>query len=363
MKKVFLDCIYKKNLGDDLLIKTVCDRYKTTSFVFPSYFSDLNKINISNLKIININEYIYRMFRKISFKFNKINLIDKMIIRKCDYVVTVGGSMFIEYSQSAKDYKFTWYKNLNKPYFILGVNIGPIYTQKYLTNLKKDVFQGAQDVCVRDKKSYNMVKDLKNVRCGADMIFSYDVSKFKNNNTKLKKVIISVINCERKKNQMKAANPQQYEELILQLISFFKGKGYEVELMSFCKEEGDEETINQIISQSNQKYINYYFYDGDIDQAIAELNTANVIVGTRFHANVLGLLLDKTIIPVIYNDKTRNLLDDIKFKGKYIDLEHIDKFDVKTLSAKDLTYKCDVSKQVKEAQKHFNILDKYLERK
>ncbi len=362
MKKVFLDCIYEKNLGDDLLIKTVCDRYKSTIFLFPSYFHDINKNNIFNLKVIKVNEYIYRLFRKICFKFNKMNIVDKIIIKHCDYVITVGGSMFVEYTQNSKDYKFTWYENLKKPYFIIGVNIGPIYTKNYLLNLKKHIFQNARDVCVRDKKSYDKVKNMKNVRCGSDMIFSYDVSQYKGENH-INKVIISVINCERKKNQMKHVNSQKYEETILQLISYFQNKNYEIELISFCKAEGDEETINKIISKSNTKDISYYFYDGDIDETITELNTASIIIGTRFHANVLGLLLGKVIIPIIYNDKTKNLLEDIHFQGKYIDMEHLDQFDIKSLTNKDLTYKCNISKQIQDAQEHFQVLDNILERK
>lgn len=362
MKRVFLDCIYEKNLGDDLLIKTVCDRYKNTLFIFPSYFHDISKNNISNLKIIKVNEYIYRLLRKVCFKFNKMNVIDKQIIKKCDYVITVGGSMFVEYNKNSKDYKFTWYENLKKPYFIIGVNIGPIYTKEYLLNLKSSAIQNARDVCVRDKKSYEMVKDMKNVRCGSDMIFSYDVSQYKENNH-TNKVIISVINCERKRNQMKHVDSQKYEEIILQLISYFQSKDYEIELISFCKEEGDEETINEIINKSDNKDISFYFYDGNIDETIAELNTASIIVGTRFHANILGLLLGKTIIPIIYNDKTKNLLDDIHFKGKYIDMEHLNQFDIKSLTNNDLTYKCNISRQIKEAQKHFKVLDNILERK
>lgn len=361
MRKVFLDCIYEKNLGDDLLIKAVCDRYKNTMFIIPSYFRDSNKNNIPNLKIININEYIYRLFRKICFQFNKMNIIDKKIIKYCDYVVTIGGSMFIEYKCQSKDYKLIWYKDLKKPYFILGVNIGPIYTDKYLLNLKESVFQKAKDVCVRDRNSYNMVKEMENVRCGSDIIFSYDVSKY-TNHTHANKVIISVINCEHKKTQMNSVSVQKYEEIMLQLISFFESKNYEIELISFCKAEGDEEAIKEIINKSNKNDIRYYFYDGNIDEAISELNTASIIIGTRFHANVLGLLLDKVIIPVIYNDKTKNLLEDIHFKGKYIDMENLDQFDIKSLTDRDLMYKCNISKQLKDAQKHFQILDNVLER-
>jgi len=361
MKKVFLNCIYEENLGDDLLIKQVCERYKNTLFIHPTYFKSKNKCNISNLKIIKVNEYIYRGFRKLGTKLNKLNIIDKIIMKNCDYIVTVGGSMFIEYKNQCKDYKFIWYKNLSKPYYIIGTNIGPVYTKKYLLDLQNIIFKNAQDVCVRDKKSYDMIKKLENVRLSTDIVFSYDMSKYKNKKTS-QKVVISIINCERKKSQMRQVSQEKYEKKILEIIEFFKRKNYEVELFSFCKHEGDEDAIKRILKEVNDNSINYYFYDGNIDKALEELNSAKIIVGTRFHANVLGLLLEKTILPIIYNDKTRNLLEDINFKGKYIDMEKLDEFDIQKITDQDLEYKCDVSQQISQAQHHFLTLDQVLER-
>ena len=78
--------------------------------------------------------------------------------------------------------------------------------------------------------------------------------------------------------------------------------------------------------------------------------------------NVLGLMLNKVVIPIIYNDKTRELIQDIKFKGKYIDIESIDSFDVNELSDKDLSYKLNIDKYKEDANKHFEVLDKVLGR-
>ncbi|BCP62259.1 hypothetical protein SUT380_14470 [Streptococcus parasuis] len=47
------------------------------------------------------------------------------------------------------------------------------------------------------------------------------------------------------------------------------------------------------------------------------------------------MILKKSVIPIIYNDKTRNMLNDINFKGKVIDLENIVDFNVDDLD--DLT--------------------------
>ena len=72
--------------------------------------------------------------------------------------------------------------------------------------------------------------------------------------------------------------------------------------------------------------------------------------------------MNKTIIPIAYSDKTINVLQDINFKGKYIDIESIDSFDVNELSDKDLSYKLNIDKYKEDANKHFEVLDKVLER-
>ena len=70
--------------------------------------------------------------------------------------------------------------------------------------------------------------------------------------------------------------------------------------MSFCKNEGDEQAIEEIISKCDKEtkqHISKYYYKGNIKEALEELANSQIIVGGRFHANILGMLLKKAVIP------------------------------------------------------------------
>ena len=137
----------------------------------------------------------------------------------------------------------------------------------------------------------------------------------------------------------------------------FNKKKYKIVLMSFCKEQGDEIAINKILKQIKDCNIEKYFYDGNINEAVSIIASSSIIVGTRFHANILGILYNKTIIPIAYSDKTINVLKDMKYKGKIFDVREMSKFNVEKLTDEDLKYKLDNIELKKEAEKHFYELD------
>ena len=130
-----------------------------------------------------------------------------------------------------------------------------------------------------------------------------------------------------------------------------------------CKWKQKDIDIYENIKSKCDKYVytSKYYYDGDIQEALNIIGDCRVVVGSRFHANILGLILDKTIIPVIYSDKTINALKDINFNGKIIDIRKLDEFKVEDLKEEDLTYKVDVSKEKELSKKHFELLDKIFE--
>ena len=262
--------------------------------------------------------------------------------------------MFIERKKSRKKTE-----KINKKYYVLGSNFGPYFTEKFYYKYY-DYFSLAEDVCFRDEKSYDMFKNLKNIRKAADIVFSLDTKKYLCNSPS-REAIISVIDCNRKVSQ---EYKELYEYKIVELVEFLKSKSYSIKFMSFCKSEGDEDAINSILNKINNKEnISTYFYDGNISEALEIINMSSLIVGTRFHANILGLLFNKSIIPIAYSDKTLDVLNDINFKGKIFDIRSMDDFEVHTLEDKDLTYKLDVSTQKKDAERHFEKLDKVLNRK
>lgn len=336
--QIYLNAYLEKNFGDDLFVKIIVDRYKNHTFYA-----------ISNSYKTRDNLQIYKNTLKMRI-LNKLGLKEKVYINSKDISVSIGGSMFIEGLSPIERKKIYG----NNPYYILGSNFGPYKTEKFY---KKgyELFKNAEDVCVRDKYTYNLFKDLPNVRYAPDIVFTLDTSKIKISEEK--KAIISVIDCE---NKLGKQYQEKYENMIKEMIKFFIDNGYKVALMSFCKRENDEIAIERILNnldENTKQQVQKYFYDGNVEEALNYIAQSQIIVGTRFHANILGLLLRKTVIPIIYSNKTTEFLKDIKFEGKTIDIKGDCKFN---LTLEDLKYKKDVTKEIEKAQGQFKALDKLL---
>lgn len=356
-KKIFIKCYFSKNLGDDLFLKILCERYNENFVLLTDSNHD---IKLKNLKIIKLN-FFQKIIRKIYHLLDKDYIFLYNIVKKYKYFVNIGGSIFIE--NYFREFKlFNLLQKHNIKYYIIGANIGPYKSKQFLTKLKKDVFTSASDVCLRDKESYNLTKNLKNVRYAPDIIFSYDFNKYIMNDKIEKKVLISVIDCYKKKEQIANIEPEKYDKLIIDLIYFFLDKKYKIELVSFCKSEGDEEAINRIYSKlNNKKNVYTNFYDGNIDRILSTIATSSIIVGSRFHANIIGFSMNKVVIPISYNLKTKNMLNDLNFKGTFFDLDNLQ--DEINFNEIDLNYKVDISLIKENANNHFNELDKILDKR
>lgn len=359
MIKIYIDAVLEKNLGDDLFVFILINRYRNCMFYSQTRFdySDYKE----NLKIYS-GKYINYINKIMSAIFKQGKFCGKILKNKCNYMVGIGGSIFMEWGNIKKIKRHFSIYSKEKKYFILGANFGPYKTNEFKYFIKESVLKYAQDVCFREEHSYELFKDLPNVRYASDIVFTLDTSNIKI--TDNKKVVISVIDCDKKIN---SKYTELYENKIIELIKLFYTKGYEITLMSYCKSEGDEFAIERIISKLDdekiRKDINKYFYDGNIEEALNVMGDCQIVIGTRFHANILGLVMNKTIIPIAYSDKTLNVLKDMNFKGKVFDIRDMDNFKVNELTDDDLKYKLDVSYQKKDAQRQFEKLDKILDRR
>lgn len=351
MKKCYLKIYLNHNLGDDLFAKIISERYPNTKFIATSY--NKQKSDFKNIKVIK--SYAFRAVNKfLKIATKKKVTIEKCLAKKYQIALVIGGSLFIE--GKSDDYDEL---EKSKQYYIIGTNFGPYRTEEYIDYCNK-LFKKANFVCFRDKKSYNLFKDSgENIRQAPDIVFGLDTSKVKNKDSK--RVIFSIIDCTRKIGQ---EYQKKYEETIIELTKYFDSKGYKITYMSFCKKENDEEAIERIEEKIKKEKLNgiieKYYYDGNLEEAINVLADSQIIIGSRFHANILGLVLNKTIIPVIYSEKTRNVLDDMNFKGKIIDIKNLDEFNINELTADDLHYKLDVSKEKENSKMHFSMLDNVL---
>ena len=327
MKSVFLKAYSRNNLGDDLFIYVICNRYKNKFTLLSNKKLPYELRKLNNLKVLN--NYIYTLYKKFFKKGKLYNFKEQRIKNKSDIFVYIGGSIFIEYDGFNRNNLF---KEFSHPQmYILGSNFGPYFTKTFLL-AHKEMFKNAKDVCFRDNYSYSLFNNISSCRVESDILFSIDYSSYISNK---KKVCISVIDCNNKDKGF----TKIYENFIIDIINKYFNLNYEVVLMSFCEAEGDEVAI------------------------VKELGSSEIIIGSRFHANIIGLSMNKVVIPVAYSDKTLNVLKDINFKGRIFDIRHLDEFDVNLLTDKDLEYKINVDKYRKDAEKHFEKLDQVLERR
>lgn len=346
MKQIFLKMYLKKNLGDDLFLSYISDKYPGDKFFVENPTSELRCFHLKNVYGKSfISRVTHKLFKKL--RNNK---------QHYDAEVVLGGSMFIERdlgrdllnSEIEKKYKVA------KPLFVLGANFGP-YKNEYYYDKHKRMFLKARDVCFREKYSAKLFEDLKNVRVAPDILFGLDTSKYVVETQK--KVVISVINLDNKKEL--AQYKESYENKIAQIALYYAMSGYEVILMSFCEFEGDEKAVKRILKKTGNRHVKAYYYRGNIGKAINEIASSEIIIGTRFHSIVLGFDFNKKVLPIVYSDKTMNMLEDINYKGKILSVKNMDSIDISRIDSYMSNCK-GVDKLRKESQKHFEKLDEYL---
>lgn len=350
MKKVHLHAVTVVNLGDDIFLDMILNRYPNVKFYLFTNQKEYKKIlNYKNCKLYT-NKIIY-ILKKIIFNSNFFH------IKKNFIHVSIGGSIFGEIKN-----KLYWrlnkfendYKGYQK-YYILGCNFGPWYTEKYLKLHHDKVFKNANDVCFREKQSYELFKDLKSVRYKPDIVFSLNTL---NINKKIeKKVVFSIIKPSFRENLKNY--DAIYKRKIIEMIYCFYKKGYSITLMSFCKLEKDEEFINEIIKSININ-VEKYFYIGNISESLQVLASSEYIVATRFHAMILGILFEKKVLPIVYSDKTLHVLNDLNFNSPYIKIKELQNFDISKNFSSICKYSGDLQKLILNAELQFAKLDKEL---
>ena len=247
---------------------------------------------------------------------------------------------------------------IDKPKYIIGANFGPFKTSQFYDNYKK-YLANYTDVCFRDQYSLDMFQELSNVRIAADVIFGlrYEGKK------KIKKSIgISLIELENREN-LKGYADNYYSKMV-QVIEEYIEKQYSITLFSFCEFQGDLNAIKKVVSKIKEQYrnkINIINYDGNIQKFLDEFSSMEIIIGTRFHACVLSQKFNQGLYPIIYDQKTMNLIKDINLDSFYCDIKEIKDFDVKKLvDVIDMNKIDNINDLQINAEKQFYELDKFL---
>lgn len=312
IKKIFILAYARKNLGDDIFIQMIVKKYPQYDF----YMKIKNKTFLDklaeykNLHILDGEDT--------DEELHNINPV------QYDAYIYIGGSIFMEggkvYNLSEKFYEFVKScKEHNIPFIYISSNYGPYKTEKYF-KLSEKTFNVCTDICFRDKYSYNLFENIPNVRYAPDYIFSYDLKVTE----KLPKTIgITIINLKIRDN-LKAISDSYYNWIINNINKYIQS-GYKIYLYSFCKHEGDEESIDYILNKmNNNENIIDVRYRGNIDEFLNYYNRMEYMICARFHAMVLSCLSNQKMYITSYSDKINNVITDLQLNIPVLKLSDLE---------------------------------------
>lgn len=313
--KIVLLAYTQINLGDDLFIKIITERYPNTEFLMIGQRKNMLPFkNINNLEIVLSNaSRLDGLFRRFNFSTSFYNNLIKSKAKN-NYVINIGGSIFMEdkfWSSKAKSYEKL--VDTSKSFVILGANFGPYFDSEYYRTYY-NIFSKTTDICFRDEASYDLFKEIPTVRKAPDIVFNLNIDRVEDY-TETDYILVSVMNLAVKESLKQYKDI--YEENIVSLCQDFIGKGQKVKLMSFCKSEGDEVAIERIMEKISSPLLTSYYYKGDMDGALSVIKSSKSVIATRFHSMILAFVFNKPVYPIIYSDKTLNVLNDVDFTGNY----------------------------------------------
>lgn len=311
MKKVFIMAYARKNLGDDLFIKMLLDKYSNIDFYIKieeaKFLESLDKYD--NLHVLIGNDTDEELY--------------KMDVHEYDGYVYIGGSIFMEggkvYNLSPKFYDFVKRcKEAKIPFCYISSNYGPYQTQEYF-NLSRKNFEACTDICFRDKYSYNLFKDIKSVRYAPDYAFSYEMPE----QEKIPNSIgISIINLDIR-NDSKHKSEEYYKFLVNNIRRYIE-QDNTVYLYSFCKYEQDELTIKKVLDEfKDTSKIIQVNYDGDIDKFLRQYSKMEYMICTRFHAMILSLIFRQKIFIMSYSKKIDNVINDLELNFPILHIKEV----------------------------------------
>jgi colanic acid/amylovoran biosynthesis protein len=360
MKKIMIYAYTQFNLGDDLFIKILCERYPKTKFVLlaPRKYKLCFK-ELENIKFYSSDSIVIRGINYILGKVKKYGNFRKILANRCDAIVQIGGSLFMEGKNWWEQFDYTKNSTITgKPYFLLGANFGPFKDKEYYYK-HKELFENYTDICFREKYSFNLFKDLSNVRMADDIIFQIKKQDFNEQDTN--NIVISVIKPSYRESL--SGYDKIYYSKIKEIAIYFIERGFEVTLMSFCEFEGDNEAVDNIIKSIPNQYLEKlkkHYYTINIEQTIYLISSSSFVVASRFHAMILGWVFNKPVFPIVYSNKMINVMDDVGFNGLYTDYTNIDNIEPEQVFNSFKNSSINVSNQVKSAEKHFEKLDEFL---
>ncbi|ETI69196.1 polysaccharide pyruvyl transferase family protein [Neobacillus vireti] len=285
------------------------------------------------------DDYTYSNFIK---KFPSVQIVPDISTEtikrhKIDFYVRIGGSIFPHNNMKEgifryiKLYQYLLLKKSGVKIFILGCNVGP-FKSKVGIKATKQIFKIADLITCRDKESFNYIRkyNMKASFLYPDIVFSREDLEIPQN----KEDVLGMSTYTGYVAALKKYN-HSYCELMIDIANRYLEEKPHGKIKLFAFDTGynsDYPTTHTIYNGIREKdKVQIIGFNGDIMSFMSEFNRCNVMIGTRFHAIILAVLCKIPVLPIIYSNKTDNLLRDLEYDGpkvqmaecKNIDREYI----------------------------------------
>ncbi len=358
--RIFVSFYDRANLGDDLLLRALIDRYPGVDFDYLELGAGKGAIaHTPRAHRWSVVRYADGVLRRLRLPLRLAPRARRWLISRSRFAVRIGGSLYMERGAWRLDAELDadLLRSREGALFLNG-NFGPWQTPEFLERYT-GIFARAVDVTVRDRASLAQLAGIPTVRLAPDLIFS---SARPAVTAEPAGVVISVIDLSQR--EALAGQREPYEAGLAGLIEDLVSAGEQVTLMSFCAYEGDEAAAGRVLDllpAPVRSAVDNHFYRGDLDAALVTVAGARAVLATRFHAMVLGLTFGCRVCTITYSDKTAQVLDDLGIERCGWTLEEFATTPRSEVIAALAGNGTDLSEDVvRAAAGHFDILDTLL---
>lgn len=382
----FIRAFVMGNLGDDLFIITLCNRYPHTKFVMCGEKAYRHIFSaVENLTYVTTDTFFHKWVMRVRNivpkllnccwnYLNKINIGEKYsMCRWNDFLanisknnILISGSIFIEQNSNTKFVIGGYQKNEIKYYrrhpYIVGCNFGPYHNEEY-RNFYAERFKDASQVCFRDSYSFRLFQG-KNIQWAPDILFQIDMKQAVLP-VESDYILISVLNLE-KDGDINSELQSKYHSAIEVFIENQLSRGERIVLIGFCNAQGDNKVIETIMTQykGSESVQAYNYPDITYQQALGYIANAKLIVASRYHAMILGWVCQKKVLPIVYNEKMTHVIEDLNPGSVFVTLDELTIDETILISKYDKMIQenrnIEIERIIEEAKKHFEKIDDLL---
>lgn len=369
MKKILLFACVEKNIGDDLFIYVLCNRYKHCNFVISDRAKYGNLLKIPNLSFSKAVRYLKGTCDYNSYIPRLKKLVGKIVYKTLslfyghkNFIVYIVGNTFKNYSYKGKE-QIQWLKNmvnLSSKFYLLSTNYGPCDDERWINDCS-EAFKKVTDICFRDKESFNLFSNLSNVRFAPDAVLTLktDITKKQVNS---KKIIISIINCRERYSEKVLEKADVYENKISEISDKYIESGFDVILL--CSNTDQDYPAADRIRKKCKfgDKIRIFKYNGNYEDVFELYRESSCVISTRLHSMILAWIFKTPVFPISYDIKVSNLINSYNFNNDYCQLSNIEKLSynkiIESFKNYDFTF---LNNLQLEAEKQFSKLDTILE--